>query len=157
MRAIALILLVAGCRATEPSESGPPPPPAPATPEMDEAQWRAEAKRLLYERHMALATQYRDALEPEKALPHVDQALMLQPASDEATRLKIELQRMTGQRSGEVATMLEDEWLARQAREEQRVVEAQRLLAEAKRAEEAGDLEEAMTLYKRAAYLAKGK
>ena len=158
MRSIALLLLVAACGAPAKKAEEPSPEPPPVTgPEMDEAQWRAEAKRLLAARHLALAKQYRDALEIDKALQHVDQALLIEPSSEPARTLKLELQRMTGQRSGEVSTMLEDEWLAMQAREEQRIVETQRLLSEARTAEAAGDLDRAAELYKRAAYLAREK
>ncbi len=156
MRRLALLLLLAACRA--PAEKPPPspaPPPAPATAAENEAAWRAEAEQILFQRHLDLALQYRDALELELALDHVDRALALLPTSEKARALRAELQRMTGDRTGEVRTIREDEGLAMQARDEQRVVEAQRTLAEARSAEDAGDFELAATLYKRAIYLAR--
>lgn len=69
--------------------------------------------------------------------------------------MRAELQRMMGEREGEVRTLVEDEWLAMQAREEQRVVETRRLLDEARAAEEAGDLQRAATLYQRALFLSR--
>jgi tetratricopeptide (TPR) repeat protein len=155
MRKLALLLLLAACRA--PEEKPPPapaPPPAPSA-ELDEATWRAEAEQILFERHLRLAQQYRDALDLDPALDHVDRALALQPGSEKARALRTELQRMMGDRAGEARTILDDSWLAMQAREEQRVVEAQRMLKEARAAEEAGDFERAATLYKRALYLAR--
>jgi tetratricopeptide (TPR) repeat protein len=154
--ALCAAILLAACAAPEKAPPpSPAPPPVQEDPVLDDGQWRAEAKRVVVARHLALAKEYRDASELEKALEHADQAQMLDPSSEEARRLKLELQRMTGQRSGEVTTMLEDEWLAKQAREEQRVLEAQRVLAEAREAEAAGDFERARTLYKRAAFLAR--
>ncbi len=158
MRNLALLLALAACRAPAPSEPPPSPAPPPVTdPALDDAAWRAEAERVLFERHLATAKRYRDALDLDKALDHVEEALVLRPTSEEAREFRRRLQREVGVRAGEAEMVLEDEWLAMQAREEQRVVEARRALAEAREAEAKGDLERAANLYKRAAYLAKEK
>jgi tetratricopeptide (TPR) repeat protein len=121
---------------------------------MDEAAWRVEMEQVLYESHMENSRRYRDAAELENALDQVARALALKPTSEEARELRLELQRMVGVRAGEAQTLLEDEWLAQQVHEEQRVVEARRALAEARAAEEAGDFDRAMAAYKRALFLA---
>lgn len=156
MRKAALLLVVAACRAPAPQEPppSPAPPPTPATAVEDEAAWRAEMEQAPFERHLALAERYRDALEPDLALDQVEQALLLEPTSRKALVLRAELQRMVGVRAGEAATLLEDERLALQALDEQRQVAARRALAEARAAEEAGDLERAAEAYERALYLA---
>jgi tetratricopeptide (TPR) repeat protein len=152
-----LVVVVAACRAPAPPHEPPPspePPPAPTAVE-EEAAWRAEMKKSLFERHLALAERYRDSLEPDLALDHVEQALLLEPRSETALALRAELQRMTGVRAGEATTLLENEWLAMQAREEEREVTMKRLLAEARTAEEAGDFERAKEAYERALFLSK--
>jgi tetratricopeptide (TPR) repeat protein len=151
-----LLLLLAACAAPE-KEARPPspaPPPSPS-PELDEAEWRAEAEQVLFERHLKTAKLYRDGLEVEKALEQVEQALALRPASEEARALRAELQRTAGVRAGEVSTILEAEWEAQVAREEQRQVTVRRLLVEAREAEEAGDFERAKLAYQRAIFLSR--
>ncbi len=156
MRRPALFLLLLGaCRATATQEPPPAPaPPSASAPAEDEASWRAEMQKILFERHLALAERYRDLLEPDIALDQVEQALLLEPRSEKALALRAELQRMTGVRAGEATTLLENEWQAMQAADEQRRIAARRALAEARAAEEAGDLERAAEAYKRALYLA---
>jgi len=158
MRNLVLLLALAACQATAPTKPAPSPAPSPAPdPVLDEAMWRAEAEQILFDRLLENAKRYSDAGELEKALESMDQALALRPGSEEARDVRRRLQKEVGVRAGEAETMLEDEWLAMQAREEQRVVEAQRLLNEAREAEESGDHELAANLYKRAAFLAKQK
>jgi tetratricopeptide (TPR) repeat protein len=109
---------------------------------------------ILYEGHLRNARLYRDGGDFEKALAHVDRALALRQSSEEARALRVELQRLAGDRAGEVRTYLEDEWLAQKAREEQRAVEARRWLKQGKAAEEAGDFDRAIAAYERALFLA---
>jgi hypothetical protein len=155
--ACALLLLAAcaGRPVEEPPPPAPAPPPAPSSPELDEAQWRAEAEQVLFERHMKTAKLYRDGLDVDRALAQVDRALALRPTSREAQALRAELQRMAGVRAGEVDTILEAEWEARLAREEERQVTVRRLLAEAREAEEAGDFDRAKLAYQRAIFLSR--
>ncbi len=158
MRNLVLLLALAACQATAPTEHPPSPAPPPAEDStLDEAMWRAEAEQVLFERLLENARLCRDAAELEQALGYVDQALAMRPRSEEARDLRRRLQKDVGVRAGEAEMLLEDEWLAMQAREEQRVVEAQRALAEAREAEKAGDLERAANLYKRALFLAREK
>jgi tetratricopeptide (TPR) repeat protein len=158
MRRLLLLLGLAACRAPALAPAPEPPPPVeaepPMSPAMEEARWRAEMTEVLFTRHMAAARRYRDALDPEEALAHVDRALALKPMDGEARDLRLGLQRMVGVRAGEVETFLEDHWQAERAREEQREVEVRRALAEARAAEEAGDLERAVEAYERALFLA---
>lgn len=160
MRVALLLLLVAACKSAPAPAPAPPPSPAPppTTSEgaFDDVAWRAEAEQVLFERHMKTARLYRDALDLDKALDQVNQALLLKPTSDEARALRIDLQKQLGMRAGEVQTMLDDEWLALQAKEEQRQVEARRLIKEAREAEEAGDFDRAAEAYRRAIYLTRG-
>jgi tetratricopeptide (TPR) repeat protein len=150
-----LVAALAGCRAPAPAAEQPSPEPPPAAaPEFEEAEWRAEMEAIVFERHLATARRYRDAFELEKALDHVDRALALRPEAEEARELRLDLQRMAGMRAGEARTLLDDAWETQRAREEQRLVDARRLLAEAREAEKAGDLEGAIEKYKRALYLA---
>jgi tetratricopeptide (TPR) repeat protein len=121
---------------------------------MEEARWRAEMTEVLFTRHMAAARRYRDALDPEEALAHVDRALALKPMDEEARELRLDLQRMVGGRAGEVETFLDDQWQAQKAREEERQVEVRRALAEAHAAEAAGDFDRAIGAYERALFLA---
>jgi hypothetical protein len=156
--AVCALLLLAACGSTPVKEEAPPPSPAPppsSSKELDEAQWRAEAEQVLFERHLKTARLYRDGLDVDKALEQVDRALALRPASGEALALRAELQRMTGARAGEVSTILNDAWEAELVREEQRQVTARRLLAEAREAEEAGDFERAKLAYERAIFLSR--
>jgi tetratricopeptide (TPR) repeat protein len=132
----------------------PAPPPSPSA-ELDEAQWRAEAEQVLFDRHLKTAKLYRDGLDLDRALDQVERALALRPASEEALQLRAELQRMAGMRSGEVSTILDDAWEAQLAREEERQVTARRLLAEAREAEEAGDFDRAKLAYQRAIFLSR--
>jgi tetratricopeptide (TPR) repeat protein len=156
VRPLALLLLVAACK-TAPPEKPPPspaPPPSPS-PEFSEAQWRAEAEKVFFRKHMQLARLYRDGLEIDKALEQVNQALLLKPTAEDAIKLRAELQRLSGERAGEVGTLLEDEWQSRLAREEEREVAARRYLAEAREAEAAGDYERAAEAYQRAIFVAR--
>jgi len=111
----------------------------------------------MFEQHMKTAKLYRDALDIDKALGQVDQALLLQPTSPEAQKLRAELQRLSGARAGEVNTILDDAWEAKLAREEERQVTVRRLFREAQEAEEAGDYERAKLAYQRAVYLSQEK
>lgn len=152
-----LLLLLAACKsAPEPEPPPSPAPPSTPDPVFDEAQWRAEAEQVIYDRHMRTARLYRDALDLDKALDQVNMALVLKPTSEEAIALRAELQRQLGVRAGEAGTVLDNEWLALQAREEERQVEARRLLAEGRAAEEAGDYDRAEEAYKRAIFITRG-
>jgi tetratricopeptide (TPR) repeat protein len=152
--ACAILLFAASCR-TPVEDSAPPPSPAPppSAPELDEAAWRAEAEEVLFERHMRTARLYRDGLDIDKALDQVEQALALRPSSEEARKLRAELQRLSGSRAGEVSTILDDAWEAELVREEERQVTVRRLLAEAREAEAAGEFERAKLAYQRAIFL----
>lgn len=155
--AILAVLLLTACRSVP---ADPPPSPAPPptpSPELDEAQWRAEARQVLFERHMRTARAYRDGLDLESALDQVEQALVLEPSSEEARKLRAELQRMAGHRAGEVSTIMDDAWEAQLAQEEQRQVTIRRLLNEAREAEEAGDFERAKLAYERAIFMTRAK
>ncbi|MCK6459891.1 MAG: hypothetical protein L6Q95_08355 [Planctomycetes bacterium] len=151
----ALLLLAASCGSARVEEPAPPPSPAPpsSSPELDEAEWRAEAEEVLFERHMRTARLYRDGMDIDKALDQVEQALALRPSSEEAGKLRAELQRLAGARAGEVSTILDDAWEAELVREEERQVTVRRLLAEAREAEAAGDFERARIAYQRAIFL----
>jgi len=111
----------------------------------------------MFDRHMKTAKLYRDGLDLDKALEQVDQALVLRPSSEDAQQLRAELQRLAGERAGEVTTILDDAWEAQLVREEERQVTARRLLDEAREAEEAGDFERAKLACQRAIYLSQEK
>ncbi|MHC4135234.1 MAG: hypothetical protein ACYTDU_03440 [Planctomycetota bacterium] len=157
MRSPVLSLLVlAACAQTqaqpEPAEPAAPPAEASESEELlSEAErelklWKQQSD-VMYRRHFRTAQRYRDALELEPALREVESALRYKPKSEEAVRLRADVRRMLGDRAGEVETVIEDAWEARQVRSEERKVSARRKLAEAERALAVEDYDRARRAY----------
>lgn len=152
------LLILAACAQPRAQPAPPepePPPPEPAATEsealLSEAEqelalWKQQSD-VMYRRHFRTARLYRDALELEPALREVESALRYKPESEEAIRLRADVRRMLGARAGEVETVLQDAWEARQVRNEQRKVTLRRRLAEAERAIEIEDYARARRAY----------
>jgi hypothetical protein len=154
-RILALLVLAACAKPrAEPEPAEPVPPPAEASEseellteaEKDLRVWKQQSD-VMYRRHFQTARRFRDALELESALREVDSALRYKPESKEAQRLRADIRRMLGERAGEVETVLQDAWEARQVRADERRVTVRRKLAEAERALELEDYDRARRAY----------
>ncbi len=158
-RILALIwaALLAACAGTK-TQTQPEPEPA-AEParqteseellteaEKDRRVWKQQSE-VLYGKHLDTARRYYQASELERALREVEAALRYKPGSEEALRLRADLRRNMGDRAGEVETVLQDAWEARQVKAEERRVTVRRKLAEAERAMELEDYDRARRAY----------
>ena len=154
MRSRVVCLLVLAACAQTPAKPEPPASPAEAT-ESDELLTEAERELqlwkqqtdVMYRRHYDTARRLRGKHELEVALREVGSALRYKPKSEEALRLRADIRRNLGDRAGEVETVIEDAWEARQVRSEERKVTVRRKLAEAERAMEVADYDRARRAY----------
>ena len=156
MRSRVVTLLVLAACAQTPAKPEPAAPPAEATAtESDELLTEAERElqlwkqqtEVMYRRHYDTARRLRGEQELEVALREVESALRYKPKSEEALRLRADIRRNLGDRAGEVETVIEDAWEARQVRSEERKVTVRRKLAEAERAMEVADHDRARRAY----------
>ena len=97
----------------------------------------------MFRRHVALGERYRDRGDLEVALTEIERALRFKPLDENAVRMRAEILRLLGRRSGEIETIMTDTYAEMQARQQQRVVTVRRKLAEAERYLEAGNVPEA--------------
>jgi len=153
---VVTLLVLAACAQTpaKPEPAAPPASPAEAT-ESDELLTEAERElqlwkqqtEVMYRRHYDTARRLRGEHELEVALREVESALRYKPKSEEALRLRADIRRNLGDRAGEVETVIEDAWEARQVRSEERKVTVRRKLAEAERAMEVENYDRARRAY----------
>jgi len=122
------------------------------TAEMDRKA-RTEFEAVMYGQHMQLAREYRNALELDRALTEADNALGYRPSSDEALKLRAEIQRLLGNRAGETRTVLDDQYEAFAVKREEQKVTVRRLLAEGRQEMEARSYEEADQSCERALFI----
>jgi Flp pilus assembly secretin CpaC/tetratricopeptide (TPR) repeat protein len=92
-------------------------------------------------------------LQLEDALNSINLALQYNPTSAEAQNLKADVQRMLGDRSGEVTTVLDDQWEAAKAKQTEQKIAVQRWLAKADSAVTAQDFEGAKRAYENALFI----
>jgi hypothetical protein len=157
MRSAVLALLVfAACAQTRAQPEPTEPEPTEAT-ETESEELLTEAEKelqlwkqqseVMYGRHFDTARRLRAKHELDVALREVESALRYKPNSEEALRLRADIRRNLGDRAGEVETVIQDAWEARQVRAEERRVTVRRKLAEAKRALEVQDYDRARRAY----------
>jgi len=114
---------------------------------------RTEFEAVMYGQHMQLAREYRNALELDRALAEVDNALGYRPTSVEASQLRAEIQRLLGNRGGETRTVLDDQTQAFELKREEQKVTVRHLLGEAKQQTEARSYDLADQSYERALFI----
>jgi general secretion pathway protein D len=119
----------------------------------DEQKVRAEYESVMYARHVDLARKYRNSLELDNALAEVDRALGYRPSEDEAIKLRAEILRLLGDRTGETRTVIEDQYEAFEAKREEQKVAVRRLIGEGQQAMAAGSYPEADKAYERALFI----
>ncbi len=122
------------------------------TAEMDQKA-KTEFEAVMYGQHMQLAREYRNALELDRALAEVDNALGYRPSSDEALKLRAEVQRLLGDRAGETRTVIDDQYEAFNVKREEQKVTVRRLIAEGKQEMDARNYEAADESYERALFI----
>ncbi len=118
----------------------------------DEQKLRTQFSDVMYRRLYAQAKAHRKGLRLEEALASVRHALTFNPTSEAAQNLQSEIQRLMGDRAGEVATVLDDHWEAAKAKQTEQNVAVQRWLAKADTAMTAQDWETARRAYENAAF-----
>jgi len=166
MRWLIPVALLAACAASRKDSDQARAEPAPQAPVEEPAGdllEEAEAERslfaqqaaVLYRRHYDIAKRFRDQGRLEVALIHVDQALRYRADSEDAIRLRLEIQRMLGRRDGSAAVVFDDELEAEQVKRQQWTVTARRLLDEARKARDVEDWESARRAYERVLSIAK--
>jgi tetratricopeptide (TPR) repeat protein len=161
--ALAVTGLLPACRSREPApekaEAAPPAePPAKGGEELiaaaeEESRLKSEYAQVMFERHLALARQLRDAASVREALTEVDHALRYRPDDAEAQHLRAELLRLAGERAGASETILEDQVEAARVQRAEQLVSARRELADGRRATEAGEYDRARHAFERAAFI----
>ncbi len=156
-----LVALLPACKASK-KEEAPPKEEAPAatpdaekaleTAEMDQKA-KTEFEAVMYGQHMGMAREYRNALELDRALAEVDNALGYRPSSEEATKLRAEILRLLGDRAGETRTVIDDQYEAFQVKREEQKVTVRRLIGEGQQQMEAKSYAEADESYERALFI----
>ena len=156
-----VIALLPACKASK-KEAAPPKEEQPAaTPEAEKAletaemdqKARTEFEAVMYGQHMQMAREHRNALELDRALAEVDNALGYRPSSDEAGKLRAEILRLLGDRAGETRTVIDDQYEAFQVKREEQKVTVRRLIGEGKQALEAKSYDQADEAYERALFI----
>ena len=113
---------------------------------------RHEIVRVVHKR-MEEARQHLKAGNPPKALEAVEAALRHDPTSEEAMTLRADVQRMLGERAGEVRTVIDDQAEAYRVKLDEQKVTVRRLLADAEAASAATDWNRARRAYENAAFI----
>jgi general secretion pathway protein D len=107
----------------------------------------------MYAQHMDMARKYRNALELDRALTELDNALGYQPTSAEALSLRNEVLRLLGDRAGETRTILDDKYAAAEVKKEEQKVTVRRLIAEGKQQMDAKSYDQASDSLERALFV----
>ena len=155
-----IALLVPAC-AKRKTEEAPPEDVGVVTPEepsrideyADQENLKREFDEVMYEKLYTQARSLRNTGQYNRALEQVQEALHFNPTSDEALQLRNELLTLTGERSGEVTTVLDDQWEAYKAKRDEQKVAVERWLAKADRAVTAQDWDEAKRAYETALFI----
>jgi general secretion pathway protein D len=157
-----LIALLPACKASKKKEEAAPKEEQVAgtpdaekaldTAEMDQKA-KTEFEAVMYGQHMEMAREYRNALELDRALGEVDNALGYRPSSDDALKLRAEIMRLLGDRAGETRTVIDDQYEASEVKREEQKVTVRRLIAEGKQAMEAKSYEQSDESYERALFI----
>ncbi|MHC4222449.1 MAG: hypothetical protein ACYSX0_08120 [Planctomycetota bacterium] len=159
----ALWLLLPACAGRKIEEPKPKEAPPPAEGEDLLAKVEKELKlhqqyaHVMSERLYALAMRQRDVGELGPALDSVKEALIYEPTSEKALRLRDELLYSVGDRAASARTILDDHWAAYQARKQEQRVAVKVWLERAQKAAEAGDLEAANRAYERALFILRSR
>ena len=119
----------------------------------NEQKLRKQFSDVMYRRLYTQAKAHRDGLRLEEALASVRNALRYNPTSEAAQNLQSEIQRLMGDRAGEVATVLDDHWEAAKAKQTEQKIAVQRWLAKADSAMTAQDWEAARRAYENALFI----
>ncbi len=163
LASILVLSLVPGCKASKkgegPREGEEPAAAAKADAEkaidtagMDQKA-RTEFEAVMYGQHMQLAREHRNALELDRALAEADNALGYRPSSEEALKLRSEIQRLLGDRAGETRTVLDDQYEAFEVKRDEQKVTVRRLLLDGRQEMEAKSYEQADQSYERALFI----
>jgi len=118
-----------------------------------EEELRSQYDIVMFRRLHSQALALRNAGQLEQALDAVNEALRFEPTSEEAQRLQSEIMRMRGDRAGEVGTVMDDQFQAYKAKQEEQKIAVKRWLATAETGLDANDFDAAKRAYENALFI----
>ena len=114
---------------------------------------QGEFEDYMFNKRYGQAVQYRNAMRLQEALEAVTDSLNYKPFDESALGLQAEIQRMLGDRAGEVRTVLNDQFEAYKAKLEEQKVTVRRWLAAGDDGLTAQDWDAARRAYENAAFI----
>ncbi len=157
-----LTLLVPACSSGKKKETPPAQPPTVAPDEgaegrlnevEEETRLKGQFDEYMYRKLFDQAVSQRKALQLPQALESVNTALSYNPTSGEALTLRSEIQRMMGDRAGEVRTVVDDQYDSYLVKLDEQKVSVRRLLADAESAMGSQNWAAARRAYENASFI----